>query len=233
MAGTVGVIVLANLRATARARGFAHLAFGRLALRGTPGLQFAKVLGSGRNGGFQPRPSWTHQGLFCTFESDADADAFLGSSSWILAGSRAHADELFSAKLRAYSSRGTWSGRTPLAVTAEAPDGPIASLTRASIRPWKAGAFWRHAPPSEVSLHAVDGCRLSVGLGEMPLFRQATFTIWESQAAMEHYARSGAHMAAINAANTQHLFSESMFTRFVPSDMRGTWAGQHFAEPVA
>jgi hypothetical protein len=118
MPGNVGVVVLANLAEDARARGFAHLAFGRLALARTPGLRFAKVLGSGRGGGFQPAPSFTHQGLFLAFDTDAQADAFLANRSIILDGYRAHAREVFSAKLRAYASRGRWSGVAPLEVTA-------------------------------------------------------------------------------------------------------------------
>lgn len=228
MTGTVGVIVLANLNPNARARGFAHLAFGRFALARIPGLTFAKVLGSGADAGFQPAPSSTHQGLFCAFDTEPNADAFLNGPSVILDGYRRHAREMFSAKLRAYSCRGRWSGKIPLDITQSPPFGAIASLTRASIKPTKARAFWQHAAPSERSLHAVEGCMIAAGLGEMPLLRQATFTIWESEAAMEHYARSGAHLSAIRQANKNGFFSESMFARFVPSEMRGTWAGRQF-----
>jgi hypothetical protein len=224
--GTVGVIVLANLNEDAKARGFAHLAFGRLSLTATPGLRFAKVLGSGEGGGFLPRPSWTHQGLFCTFDTDANATAFLAGQSPIMKSYRHHARDLLTAKLTAYASRGRWSGVEPLAVQGEHPAGPIASLTRASIRPTKARAFWQHAPASQVALHGVDGCLLSVGLGEMPLLRQATFTIWEHEAAMTAYARSGAHLAAIQSAYANDYFSESLFARFIPSAITGTWAGR-------
>jgi hypothetical protein len=104
----------------------------------------------------------------------------------------------------------------------------MASLTRASIRVRSAARFWRHAPPSEVSLRSVAGCLVSAGLGEMPLLRQATFTIWENEAAMEGYARSGAHLAAIRDAHGEGYFSESLFARFVPYAMSGTWGGQRF-----
>lgn len=228
MSGTVGVIVLANLRDDARARAFAHLAFGRFVLPRVNGLTFGKVLGSGRDAGFLPNPSWTHQGLFCAFDDEAGADAFLGSKSVILEGYRAYAREMFTAKLRAYACKGTWSGVAPLAITASRPDGPIASLTRASIKPTKARAFWRHAAPSQADFQAIEGCRLSAGLGEMPLIRQATFTIWDSERAMERYARSGAHLAAIRDAHQGQFFSESLFARFVPTQMTGTWGGRPF-----
>ena len=226
--GTVGVIVLANFAETARARAFAHLAFSRYLLPFTPGLTFVKVLGSGRDGGFGLAPSATHQGVFCAFRDDVAADAFLASRSHVLESYREHARELFTAKLRAYASRGLWSGRAPLEVTTHVDNGPIASLTRASIRVDRARAFWRHAPPSQDALRGVSGCLLSAGLGELPLLRQATFTVWESAQAMDAYARSGAHLAAIKAAYDGRYFSESLFARFVPSSMSGSWGGREF-----
>jgi spheroidene monooxygenase len=116
-----------------------------------------------------------------------------------------------------------------LDVTAKAPvSGPIASLTRASIKPLKANAFWKNAQPAEVSINQSAGVILSAGLGEAPYLRQATFTIWEDETALNAYAQQGAHLAAIKAAYGQHYFSESMFTRFAPSEMQGTWRGKHY-----
>lgn len=230
--GRVAVVVLANLTPDSKLRAFTHLAFGRWALTRTPGLVFAKVLGSGKGGGFRPSPSATHQGLFAAFISHDHADAFLASTNPLLASWRRHARDIFTCKLEAYAARGAWSGRTPLEVATTRPadldDVPVASLTRASIKAGKAARFWRHAPPSEDALHATDGCLVAAGLGEMPLLRQATFTIWDSERAMERYARQGPHLAAIKAAHADGYFSESLFARFVPSDLRGTWAGRTF-----
>ena len=72
------------------------------------------------------------------------------------------------------------------------------------------------------------GCTLAVGLGEAPLLRQATFSIWQSTQAMEDYARQGAHLHAIRQAQAGGHFSESMFVRFVPLAIHGDWKGQHF-----
>jgi spheroidene monooxygenase len=58
------------------------------------------------------------------------------------------------------------------------------------------------------------------------LLRQATFSVWSSAAAMDAYARSGAHLAAIRAAYDGSYFSESMFVRFVPLEIHGRWKGQ-------
>jgi spheroidene monooxygenase len=100
-------------------------------------------------------------------------------------------------------------------------------LTRASIRPGLARAFWKQAPLTQRSLVDAPGCLFSAGVGEAPLLRQATFTMWESVALMDAYARSGAHLDAIKASQRNGYFSESMFVRFVPCGARGVWMGRH------
>lgn len=82
------------------------------------------------------------------------------------------------------------------------------------------------AAPAERSLEQAPGCLLAAGVGEAPLLRQATFSVWDSLASMDAYARHGAHLQAIQAAHRERYFTESMFVRFVPSGMRGTWKGR-------
>jgi spheroidene monooxygenase len=224
----IAVIVLVDIKPESRLWGFSRFVIGRFGMWGVQGLRFFKVLGSGKNGGFGLAPSATHQGLFCIFDTEAQADAFLHSSK-VIRSYRQHAREWFSAKLAAYSCKGSWAG-TRIAVNAHEPNcGPIGALTRASIRPSKALAFWRKSPPAEASLAKARGCLLAVGLGEAPVLRQATFTIWESADAMNAYARTGAHMEAIQASLSGGHFSESMFVRFVPMAISGTWKGRAFA----
>ena len=103
---------------------------------------------------------------------------------------------------------------------------PIAALTRASIRISKAAAFWSKAPAAQNSLAQHPGCLLAIGLGEAPLLRQATFSVWESAASMDAYARTGSHLEAIKAAGAGRYFSEDMFVRFRPLAAFGTWRGK-------
>jgi hypothetical protein len=229
LAREVAVLALADLSARARPWGWARFATARHALRDVPGLRFLKVLGGGRDGGFDPlRPSPSIQGLFCVFGDDASADGFLSERGAFDAW-RQRADEAFSVRLRAFSSRGSWAG-TRLAVAADPPiSGPVAALTRASIRPQRSLRFWRMQPAAERELADARGCLMSAGLGEAPLVRQMTFSVWQDIASMDAYARSGAHLAAIRAAAAGAFFSESMFVRFVPYDARGTWQGRALA----
>jgi heme-degrading monooxygenase HmoA len=92
----------------------------------------------------------------------------------------------------------------------------------------KASAFWNHAPPSQNAIEGVQGVQLAVGLGEAPFLRQATFTVWDSVAAMDAYARTGPHLEAIKAAAQNQYFSESMFARFVPISIEGRWKDRDY-----
>ncbi len=221
------VVVLADIAADARAWGYARFLLGRYALPRVPGLVFARVLGSGHEGGFGLRPSLSRQGLLCAFSDAGKASAFLASS--FLDDFRSHARELLTATLQAFSCRGSWGGRRLAVATRVPTGGAVAALTRASIRPTRALEFWRKAPPAEMSLASAAGCRLAVGLGEAPVLRQATFSLWDSVGAMDAYARTGAHLAAIRASHEGGFFSESMFVRFAPLDVRGTWKGTAYA----
>jgi spheroidene monooxygenase len=221
----VAVLLLADWAPGSRLWGALRMVRGPAALQPERGLVFAKVLGSGQGGGFGLKPSPSHQGLFALFDGAAAAQAFVEHSATLRAY-RAHARELCVLVLRACSSRGSWSGQT-LAVTSAAPaQGPIVALTRASIRPARAARFWRMAPPAQAALAHAPGCILAAGLGEAPLLRQATISAWESVPAMDAYARSGAHGEAIRAAASGGFFSESMFVRFAPLRIEGTWLGR-------
>jgi len=222
------VVLLADIAEASRLWGWSRIVRGPRALKRVPGLLFSKVLGSGYEGGFDLRPSSSRQGVFALFESEQTAQDFTMHASLVHAY-QDRSDEFFCATLKAYSCRGSWDG-VSLPANAEPPtQGPMAALTRASIKLSKAHAFWRHAPPSQTALEGVAGCQLAVGLGEAPFLRQATFSIWDSVADMNAYARSGSHQEAIQAAQQHGYFSESMFARFVPLRVQGQWRGKRYA----
>ncbi len=227
----VAVLLLADVAAAARWWGWSRIVLRGWPLRQVPGLRLAKALGSGHEGGFGLRPSRSRQGLFVLFADESSADAFIHQSH-IVRGYRERSDEFLVAKLRATSSRGAWAGATMAASlqqgSPEFANAPVAALTRASIRPSRVWQFWRHSPPSERALAAAPGCQLAVGLGEAPVLRQATFSVWDNQAAMDAYARSGAHLQAIRGALAGGWFSESMFVRFVPLLLQGQWQGRRY-----
>ncbi len=222
---SVVVLVLTRFRRAAVPWGLSRLVLGPRDLGPVPGLRFARVLGSGREGGFGLAPSLQVQGLITFFEHLDAAQAFIHHSP-ALQARQERAQESLIALLAVASSRGSWAG-VPLAPSAQiAPGQPMASLTRAAIRPSRAREFWRHSPASQASLASAPGCRMAVGLGEAPLLRQATFSLWDETAAMTAYAHSGAHRSASEGAWSHNWFSEWMFVRFAPLSLQGQWAGR-------
>ncbi len=230
LTGPVAALLLADVAPASRLWGWSRIVRGSRPLRSQPGLRWARVMGSGHGGGFGLRPSPSHQGVFAVFDSLASARAFVQQSN-VVAAYRARSRECLSALLQPWSVRGRWGGEgldLPAGAVPQAadPTGPVLALTRASIRPLKAVPFWAMAPAAQASLLTAPGCSLAAGLGEAPLLRQCTVSLWDSVAAMDAYARSGAHLAAIRAAAAGGFFSESMFARFRLLSIEGRWQGR-------
>jgi spheroidene monooxygenase len=211
-------------------------------------LQFSKIMGSGHGGGFGLRPSASHQGLVLLFDSLHSARAFCVSQPLLAFVSRAR--EHWLGTLAVTSVRGQWDqqswGTTPDTCLADETIAyatgdastqranlPVAVLTRGSIRPAKAVSFWRYTPAAQAGLSQAPGCQLAMGLGEAPLVRQCTFSVWDDTASMVAYAHQGAHRQAIAAAQRHVFFSESLFARLRVLSMSGTWHGRHYGEPLA
>ncbi len=241
----VVVVLLVDFLKSHRGWGWMRLVAGPGAYKPVPGLLGAKVMGSGHEGGFTLRPSATHQGLICRFDrADAAMDFLHGEQ---VQAYRDRARECWAGLLAVTAVRGQWdqqvwglsaddgvqlsSGwqqRLPNALA----EPPLAVLTRASIHPGKATAFWRHAPATQASLDAADGCLLAMGLGEAPLVRQCTFSLWHNEAAMLHYAREGAHQQASAAAYRNGFFSETLFVRMRALRMAGQWKAHDFGNSI-
>ena len=231
VSGVVVVLLVDYLRAQ-QAWGWMRLVQGAAALKDTPGLVFSKVMGSGHEGGFVLRPSATHQGLICIFKDADHADRFMQGP--VVKSYSDRAKSIYVCSLAVTSSRGQWDGRS-WEMTSRHSLGSyedrdtsglgMAALTRASIRPAKAVAFWRYAPAAQKDLQQAPGCQLAMGLGEAPLVRQCTFSLWKNTESMLNYAHTGAHEQAIQAAYKNEFFSESMFVRMRVLNSFGQWAG--------
>jgi spheroidene monooxygenase len=226
----VVVVLLADFLRQHQGWGWLRLVAGATPFKEVPGLTTVKVMGSGHGGGFSLRPSATHQGLICTFSHLDSAQAFLTGPLVQAYSDRAR--EMWTSVLSVQSSRGhwdkqAWQGTSAQALDGQAlPDGPLAVITRASIVPTKAMAFWRYAPAAQAELGQSVGCLLAMGLGEAPLVRQCTFSLWQDTAAMLQYAHQGAHQVASAAAYKHQFFSESMFVRMKVLQMAGAWQGR-------
>ena len=102
-------------------------------------------------------------------------------------------------------------------------DEPMAVLTRATIRWRRLSAFWSRAKLVSATMNDASGLRHSIGIGEIPVLKQATFSIWDSSEAMKAFAyQLNAHREVVRDSRKERWYSEEMFLRMRPVFQLGT-----------
>ena len=196
----------------------------RFALPHVPGLQFWKLCGSGTGEGFTPRPNWGTWAILGVWDSQYAAKAGLEQRPF--ARWHAKAVESCTLFLEPCSARGKWAGVRPFTPEGAPPDGPIAAMTRATIRPTHLRQFWTREPAISARVGADPNVIFKIGIGELPFLHQVTFSIWPDAATMDAFARRGAHQDAIRAVRREGWFKEELYARFRIAGSLGTWQGR-------
>jgi hypothetical protein len=226
---TLSVITLKPGAGVAR-WGFAQMATAPRQLKRVAGLQFFQLMGSGADNGFGFWPNMRRYGLLATWARAEDAAAFFAAHP-LWAAYQQRSAETWTAELAPLQAHGLWDGVHPfpeVAADKNPPAGPVAVLTRASIRLRRAVRFWQFVEPTSRALGGAEGLRLAIGLGELPLVRQATFSVWESVAAMQQYAyRDVRHREVIQLTRREGWYSEELFARFRVLGSTGTVDGRN------
>lgn len=228
MLTTLTLITLKPGLGTAR-WALAQMATAPRQLQRVAGLRFFQLLGSGADNGFGFWPNLQRYGLLATWASADDAAAFFAHHPvWAAYARRSR--ETWTAELAPLQAHGAWNGRQPFGEVPADPAqaaGPVAVLTRASIRLRRAPRFWRFVEPTSRALAGAEGLRLAIGLGELPLVRQATFSVWDSAQAMQQYAyRDARHREVIQLTRREGWYSEELFARFRVLSSTGTVDGR-------
>lgn len=189
-------------------------------------IQFYKLLGTGKNGSFSKVPDLRQWAIFFTAKCKEENKL----SPFILYWLRFFGCEVFSLELLPVSTKGSWDGKILFQphVDEAKEQAPIAILTRATIRPNRLKEFWQHVPSVSEKISASKGLLLSVGIGEIPFIKQATFSIWQNMDDMHEFAyKLKEHAEVIQKTRQRNWYSEEMFTRFKITGCKGTLKGKN------
>lgn len=202
----------------------------RRALARTPDIGFWKLCGSGTGEGFTPVPNTAVYAILATWPDLATAKARTADAP-VFARYRARANETWTLFLSPVSAWGAWAGAAPFVADGKPDPGePVAALTRATVKPAVAAQFWRRVPGISQVIGADPNVLFKIGIGEVPLLHQITFSVWPDTASMAAFARAdGPHARAIRAVREGGWFSEELYARFRVTGVRGTW---HGADPL-
>ena len=197
-----------------------NMASNKILLKRVPGIDFIKLLGTGKGESFTPKDAdQLRWGILVTINESNLQDL---ENSFVVKIWRKISSNQYRVVLKPISSHGLWSRKDPFLVEKFDWSGKVAAVTRARIVWRKNLQFWKAVPPVTESLHQSQGLINAIGIGEAPIGLQGTFSIWESAAALRDFAYKGrAHVAAIAATESNKWYSEELFARFAVIEEQG------------
>ncbi|MEL7097723.1 MAG: spheroidene monooxygenase [Pseudomonadota bacterium] len=218
-------------RASDRAWAFVMMGITRYLLPRVPDIGFWKLCGSGKDEGFTP-VLFPRVFAILAVWPDEDTARTRTAEHPVFRRYTRRANEAMTVFLHTTSARGEWSGAQPFSAVSEPDHGPLAALTRATVRPKVAPQFWGRVPRISDVIGNDPHVMFKIGIGEVPLLQQVTFSIWPGAAEMAAFARqSGPHAEAIRAVRENGWFREELYARFAVVGHAGTWEGRNPMEP--
>ena len=208
---------------------FGMMQFAHSYLSEQSGIQFYKLMGSGKGKGFNPFPDWSTYALLIVWKDERSANDFFQNAE-LFQKYKNRTAERWTIFMKSILARGSWSNQNPFDLHPDLDEKNdwLCIITRATIRWRKLYSFWKYVPTSEKPLDKNDGLLYTKGIGEVPIIQMATFSIWKNMEALKKFAyESEAHRVAIQKTRELDWYSEEMFCRFQPYKSIGTWGGEN------
>lgn len=220
-------LTVTKFRGSTVAFAFIGMAVLRLPLWLNKKCKFWKLMGCGKDASVDLPPDYKHWAVLTTWDDRKDYDHF-NRNSLVIKWFNLFGAENFTILLKPLASHGLWSKEQPFKVgkTNEIPDGKIAVITRAAIRFNRLREFRQNIKRAADAMRIAPGFLLSAGMGENPLFDQATFSIWENAESVKNYAyKTFDHADVIKLTRAREWYKEELFARFSIIDSWGTLNG--------
>jgi hypothetical protein len=207
--------------------GIKQMAQAREPLASVKDLHFSRMLGTGGGRGYGFLPDLGTYALLCSWPSAERAQEFMANHP-VFQGFRAHSSAIYTIHMEPISSRGRWTGSEPFTPVEDAGyGGPLAVITRATLRPHYMIPFWLSVAGVVRSYAKKEGLVFTKGLGDLPWVMQATFSVWSSLEEMTAFAhaRGTSHQKVIARTRRMNGFSEELYARFKVLGTEGSWHG--------
>ncbi len=196
--------------------GFGMMQFAHKPLKTVKGLLQYQLMGSGKGNGFNPWPDWSTYCVLQIWESEDAANQYF-SNHELIKKYQQNSTQQTTYFLKNLIAKGTWYGKNPFAVSVNISTEPlpVAIITRATIKLSKVRTFWKYVPTSQKHIMQSPGLLFTKGIGEVPVFQMATFSVWENIEAMQGFAyKNKEHRVAIEKTRTIQWYKEELFARF-------------------
>lgn len=216
--------------------GFLSMAYFRIPLFFDKKISFYKLLGCGKNGTFDKVPDLRQWAVLVVIDKNNFREDLLNFNNKKLYGKfistwwKLFRCSVWTLALEPIEGHGTWDGKETFGTLPRTSDydGLIAVLTRATVRVGRLQNFWQHVQGVARHMSSAAGFITSLGIGEVPWIKQATFSIWENKESLKTFAyKMHDHTEVIRKTRQEKWYSEDMFVRFKIVASYGTVNGTY------
>ena len=168
-------------------------------------------MGNSKKGSFDIHPDFNQWTILFTSDEQISTPSFIDTYL------RFFSCEVKRFVMQPLTGHGLWDGKQVFGSLSNlnACDGPVAVLTRATLRIDRLKNFWNNVHDVGEKLNAAEGLVISYGMGELPFLKQATFSVWENETCMKAFAyKTHEHAEVIRKTRNENWYREELFVRF-------------------
>ena len=174
-------------------------------------LARSKMLGNG----FSIWPNFKRYALLFFFDNKESVDRFINQNA-VFRWYHEEADQMLVAFLKPVKGHGKWAGKVPFEYDTGLldPKLPVAVITRATIHTKSLIDFWRNVPKVAKFMYSAPALH-QIGIGEYPIFMQATFSIWKDLESLRTVAyQNTVHADVVRKTRERGWYREELFAEF-------------------